>query len=87
MVVATHTAMCERKWHPGVDISEYLEQTSLLDCTGQVTHTLIRQIDGRITVRIHNGRTVDVDGSTLTVLTPGAHLPESVMAAVRAFHQ
>lgn len=70
-----------------MDISDYLEQTSLIDCTGQVTHTLIRQIDGRITVRFHDGRAIDVDGSTLTVLTPGAHLPEPVMAAVRTFHQ
>ena len=70
-----------------MDISDYLERTSLIDCSGRVTHTLIRQIDGRITVRIHDGRTIEVDGSTLTVLTPGAHLPESVMAAVRAFQQ
>ena len=70
-----------------MDCSDYLEQTSLIDCTGQVTHTLTRQIDGRITVRIHGGRAIDVDGLTLTILTPGAHLPEPVLAAVRAFQQ
>jgi hypothetical protein len=70
-----------------MDISGYLEQISLIDCNGQVTHTLIRQLDGRISVQFRGGRTIDVDGTTLVVITPGAHLSEALSAAVRSFRQ
>ena len=68
-----------------MDLSDFLEQTSLIDCNGQVTHTLIRQLDGSIKINIRNGRTIHIDGVSFDVLTPGATVPEPVMAAARAF--
>lgn len=68
-----------------MDLSDFLATTSLIDCTGQVTHTLVLQIDGTVLVRFRNGGSAVVDPQSSTVLTPGVLVPEPVIAAARAF--
>ena len=60
-----------------------LATTTLIDCTGQVTHTLTLLVDGTVRVRFPSGVEADIDPRTGTVLTPGRIVPEQVVAAAR----
>ena len=46
-----------------MDLDDYLEQVTLMDCSGQVTHRLTLQIDGTVKVQIGQLEVV-VDPST-----------------------
>jgi hypothetical protein len=46
-----------------VNLDDYLEQTTLVSCTGQVTHRLTLQIDGTVKVEVGQVEVV-VDPST-----------------------
>ena len=58
-----------------------LVTTSLIGCTGAVTHTLTLMVDGRVRVRFASGVEADVDPGSGMVLTPGRHVPPQVIAA------
>jgi hypothetical protein len=60
-----------------------LATTTLIDCTGHVTHTLTLLVDGTVRVRFSSGVEADIDPRTGTVLTPGRVVPEQVVAAAR----
>lgn len=61
-----------------------LATTSLIGCTGAITHTLTLMIDGRVRVRFASGAEADIDPASGTVLTPGRVIPPPVVAAARA---
>ena len=52
-----------------MDLSEYLASTQLMDCTGQVTHTLTLLPDGMVKV-VTGSVTVIVDPHSKTVVRP-----------------
>lgn len=57
----------------------------LLDCQGRVTHRLVLEVDGTVSVRfVDRGLTARIDPSTGTVLTPGLHVPPQVVSAARS---
>lgn len=58
-------------------MDEYLRTTQLIDCTGQVTHTLVLQVDGSIKIVFPTGCEAVVDPDTRTCRTPGAQRIES----------
>ncbi len=52
----------------------------LMDCSGHVTHHLVLEIDGTVTIRFRStGKTARVDPSTGAVLTPGVHVPRALL--------
>ncbi|MEL6891417.1 MAG: hypothetical protein AAFP84_07465 [Actinomycetota bacterium] len=52
----------------------------LIDCFGQLTHRLVLEIDGTVTITFAtSGVTARVDPTTRTLLTPGIHIPPSLM--------
>ena len=57
--------------------------SSLIDCSGRVTHSLVLMADGFVRVEFAGGATADIDPRTGTVLTPGRNVPEQVIAAAR----
>lgn len=62
-----------------------LATDELLDCQGRVTHRLVLEIDGTVSVHIvDRGLTVRVDPTTGTVLTPRMHVPPQVVNAARS---
>ena len=59
-----------------------MEQARLLDCTGQVTHTLTLLVDGTVEVHISaSGVRAVVDPASRTCLTPGVHLHRDLFDA------
>lgn len=54
-------------------VDRYLRRAELLDCSGQVSHTLTLLIDGLVRIEFANGRTATVDPQTRRNLTP--HVP------------
>jgi hypothetical protein len=58
--------------------------TSLLDCSGVVTHRLTLLADGTVEIRFPSGGTATVEPRTGRVLTPGRVIPEQVLAAARS---
>ncbi|MEM8924975.1 MAG: hypothetical protein AAGD35_15830 [Actinomycetota bacterium] len=52
-----------------MNIEDYLEKVTLIDCTGQVTHELILQIDGRVKVQM--GQLDAIVDPTTRQLQPG----------------
>lgn len=52
-----------------MDLSEYLASTQLMDCTGQVTHTLTLLPDGMVEV-VMGSVTVIVDPLSKSVVRP-----------------
>jgi len=62
-----------------MDLSPYLDSTSLLSCTGQVTHQLTLLPDGNVEIEYGNVKSL-VNPATRTVLRPrGYHVPEQIM--------
>ena len=62
-----------------MDLSDYLDSTSLLSCTGQVTHELTLLPDGNVEIQI-GSVTALVNPTTRTVLRPkGYRVPDQVM--------
>jgi hypothetical protein len=57
--------------------------SSLIDCSGRVTHSLTLMPDGVVRVEFAGGTTADIDPRSGTVLTPGRAVPEQVVAAAR----
>ncbi len=52
----------------------------LIDCSGIATHRLVLEIDGTVSITFVSSRvTAKVDPSTRTVLTPGVHVPPTLM--------
>ena len=52
----------------------------LIDCFGQLTHRLVLEIDGIVTITFaSSGTTARVDPSTRAVLTPGVHVPQTLL--------
>jgi hypothetical protein len=58
--------------------------SSLIDCSGRVTHSFTLMPDGFVRVDFTGGASADIDPATGTVLTPGRVVPEQVVAAARA---
>ena len=52
-----------------MDLSEYLDSTSLLSCTGSVTHRLALLPNGNVEIKI-GAVTALVDPTTRTVIAP-----------------
>lgn len=62
-----------------MDLSNYLDSTSLLSCTGQVTHELTLLPDGNVEIR-NGGVVALVNPATRTVIRPrGYAVPDQVM--------
>lgn len=61
-----------------------LVTSSLIDCSGRVTHSLTLLPDGFVRVDFAGGASADIDPRTGTVLTPGRSVPEQVVAAARS---
>lgn len=61
-----------------MDIDRLLESHHVVDCTGQVTHTLTLLIDGTVRVAFTGGRALLADPRTRSCLTPGATIPEGL---------
>lgn len=59
----------------------HLATAHVLDCQGRTTHVLTLEIDGTVTIayRHGGGHTARVDPRTRTVLTPGMHVPDTLM--------
>ncbi|MEO1065293.1 MAG: hypothetical protein AAFZ07_28080 [Actinomycetota bacterium] len=52
----------------------------VLDCNGHISHRLVLEIDGTVTISfLSSGVTAQVDPSTRAVLTPGVHVPQPLM--------
>jgi hypothetical protein len=60
-------------------LDDYLETARVLDCTGKVTHELTLLPDGMVRVRRSGGPDVIINPVTRTALTPGIHVPETLM--------
>ncbi len=57
-----------------------LATDELIDCFGQVTHRLVLEIDGTVTVTfVSSGVTARINPSTREVLTPGVHIPPALL--------
>jgi hypothetical protein len=65
----------------------WLEEVQLLDCTGQVSHTLTLQPDGMVAIRFNEGHTAIVDPIARRCLTPGMHLHDDLITAAAALRQ
>ncbi|MFT4988061.1 MAG: hypothetical protein ACI9BK_000831 [Acidimicrobiales bacterium] len=62
-----------------MDLSEYLDSTSLLSCTGSVTHRLTLLPNGNVEIEI-GAVTALVDPTTRTVIRPrGFTIPDQVL--------
>lgn len=62
-----------------MDFKSHLTSTQMLDCTGQVTHTLTLLPDGMVEVAMPSV-TVTVDPTTKTVLRPpGVRIADQVL--------
>lgn len=52
----------------------------LIDCFGQLTHRLVLEIDGTVTVTfVRSGVKAKVDPKSRSVLTPGVTVPETLL--------
>lgn len=52
----------------------------LIDCSGQLTHRLVLEIDGTVSITFaSSGVTARVDPATRALLTPGIHVPPQLM--------
>ncbi len=61
-----------------VDLSKYLASTQMVDCTGQVTHTLTLLPDGMVEV-VMGSVTAVVDPHSKSVVRPiGVRVPDMV---------
>ena len=67
-----------------MSIEASLSTSHLLDCTGQVTHILVLQIDGRVLVRLRSGVEAVVCPVQRRVITRGVTVDESVLHAALA---
>ena len=57
-----------------------LERADILDCQGRITHTLVLEVDGTVSVHFRTGGTVArVDPGRRQVLTPGMVVPGALM--------
>lgn len=61
-----------------------LSQAHLLDCTGQITHTLVLQPDGRVLVRLRSGVEALVCPVQRRVVTRGVVLDDVAVRAALA---
>jgi len=62
----------------------WLEQVHLIDCTGQISHTLTLRVDGKVDIRFREGHSAVVDPATRRCLTPGMTLHTDLLAAASA---
>ncbi|MEM9037852.1 MAG: hypothetical protein AAGD18_24910 [Actinomycetota bacterium] len=52
----------------------------VLDCNGRISHRLVLEIDGTVTIHfLSSGVTAQVEPATQAVLTPGVHVPQALM--------
>jgi hypothetical protein len=52
----------------------------LIDCFGQPTHRLVLEIDGTVSITfVSSGVMARIDPATRAVLTPGVHVPSTLM--------
>ncbi len=57
-----------------------LVSEELIDCFGQLTHRLVLEIDGTVSITFaSSGVTAKVNPATRAVLTPGVHVPPALM--------
>lgn len=67
-----------------MDLDQYLETVDVIDCTGQVTHTLTLQIDGTVEIAFASGRRATADPATRSCTTPGMSIPEGLWPEIMA---
>lgn len=62
-----------------------LERADVLDCQGRITHTLVLEVDGTVSITFRAGGAVArVDPHTRRVLTPGMVVPDTLLAEAAA---
>lgn len=62
-----------------------LERADVLDCQGRITHTLVLEVDGTVSITFrHGGAVARVDPRTRQVLTPGMVVPDTLLAEAAA---
>ncbi len=59
----------------------WMEQVQLLDCSGQVTHTLVLLLDGTVEVRFRSGIRGRIDPRRRCCLTAGVVIPPGLYDA------
>ncbi len=62
-----------------MDIAGHLASTQMLDCTGQVTHTLTLLPDGMVEVETASVTAIVDPTSKIIMQPPGVVLPEQVL--------
>ncbi len=62
-----------------MDIAGHLASTQMLDCTGQVTHTLTLLPDGMVEVETASVTAIVDPTSKIIMRPPGVVLPEQVL--------
>jgi hypothetical protein len=67
-----------------MNIDQLLETVDLIDCSGNVSHTLTLLIDGTVRIDYHRGASAVVDPRTRTVLTPHRIVPQTLIDAACA---
>lgn len=67
-----------------MNLDRYLASSTILDCTGRVTHTLILRPDGRVTVRFSSGVEGIVCLHERRCITRGVIVDETVLHAALA---
>ncbi|MGY6501934.1 MAG: hypothetical protein ACXIVQ_13715 [Acidimicrobiales bacterium] len=61
-----------------MDLDAHLDSVQLLDCSGQVSHTLTLLVDGRVRIRFA-GREAIVDPRSRRNLTPQVPVHDTLM--------
>lgn len=64
------------------DLEALLTSHHVVDCTGQVTHTLTLLVDGTVRIAFAGGRKIVAHPDTHSCLTPGASVPEALWPEV-----
>ncbi|MCC5953234.1 MAG: hypothetical protein JJU45_14165 [Acidimicrobiia bacterium] len=68
-----------------MELDQYLRRTDLLDCTGQVSHVLVLDLDGTVRIEFSNGRRARIDPCHRVNLTPGVAVGAALMDAAVGF--
>ncbi len=67
-----------------MNLNDYRMSSQLLDCSGNVTHTLFLEIDGTVEIRFAAGHSATVNPVTRTNLTPAITVHHDLMHAAGA---
>lgn len=66
------------------ELRPWLASTELLDCHGQVSHRLVLEPDGTVSITfLPGGHQARVDPTTRANLTPAIHVPDGLLDAAQ----